>query len=58
MTGSTAKVDKAALGKEYDMTAVVHEEAVHLWLDILDRFGICLQPGNVDLNVEMSDIWV
>lgn len=56
MTGSASEIDKAALGKEYDMTAIVHEEAVDLGLDVLDRFGICFQPGNVDLDVKMSDI--
>lgn len=57
MTGSTSEIDKAALGKEYDMTTVVHKEAVDLGLDVLDRFGICFQPGNIDLDVKMSDVW-
>ena len=58
MAGSTAKVHKAALGEENDVAAVVHEVAVDLGLDILDRFGVGLQPGNVDLDVKMSDVWV
>ena len=56
MAGSTTKVDKAALGKEDNMAAAGHEEAVDLGLDVLDRFGIGFQPGYVDLNVKVSNI--
>ena len=56
MAGSTTKVDKAALGKEDDVAAVVHEVAVDLGLDVLDRFRIGFQPGYVDLNVKVSNI--
>lgn len=56
MTSSTTKIDKAALGEENNVTAAGHEVAVDLGLDVLDRFSILLQPRNVDLNVEMSDI--
>ena len=58
MTGSTPKVDKAAFGEENDVAAVVHEVAVDLGLDVLNRFGIALQPGNVNLDVKMADVWI
>ena len=56
MTSSTTKVDKAAFGEENYVAAAVHEVAVDLGLDVLDRFGILLQPRDVDLDVEMSDV--
>lgn len=58
MTSSTPKVDKAAFGEEDDMAAAVHEVAVDLGLDVLDRFGVALQPSNVNLDVEMSNVWI
>ena len=56
VTGGTAKVDKTTLGEEDDVTAGRHEETVNLGLDVLDRGGVLLQPGNVDLNVEVTDV--
>lgn len=56
VTGGTAKVDQTTLGEEDDVTAGRHEETVNLGLDVLDRGGVLLQPGNVDLNVEVTDV--
>lgn len=56
VTGCTAKVDKTAFGEEDDVTAILHEVAVDLWFNILDGFGIGFQPGDVDFNVEVTDI--
>ena len=56
VTSGTAKVDKTTLGEEDDVTAGRHEETVNLGLDVLDRGGVLLQPGNVDLNVEVTDV--
>lgn len=56
VTGSTAKVDKAALGKEDDVAAAGHEEAVNLGLDVLDRAGVGLEPSNVNLDIEVTDV--
>lgn len=38
------------------MAAAGHEEAVDLGLDILDALGIRLQPGNIDLNIEVANV--
>lgn len=38
------------------MTAVVHEVAVDLGLDAGDRLGVLLEPGNVDFDVEVTDV--
>lgn len=56
VAGGTAKVDKTTLGEEDDVTAGRHEETVNLGLDVLDRGGVLLQPGNVDLNVEVTNV--
>ena len=56
VAGSTAQVDKTTLGQEDNVTTVGHEEAVNLRLDVLDRLGVGLEPGNVNLNVEVTNI--
>ena len=56
MASSTSKVDKATFGEEDDVTATLHEVTVDLGFDILDRLGILLQPGDIDLNVKMANI--
>jgi hypothetical protein len=56
VTSGTAKVDETTLGEEDDVTAGRHEETVDLGLDVLDRGGVLLQPGNVDLNVEVTNV--
>lgn len=56
VAGGTAKVDKTTLGKEDDVAAALHGEAVDLGLDALDRGSVGLEPGNVDLNVEVANV--
>ena len=56
VAGGTAKVNKAALSEEEDVAAVGHEEAVNLGLDALDGLGVGLEPRNVNLDVEMSNV--
>lgn len=56
VTGGTAKVDEAALGKEDDVAAVLHEEAVDLGLDVLARLGVGLQPRDVNLDIEVTNV--
>lgn len=56
VAGGTAKVDETTLGEKDDVTAVGHQEAVNLRLDVLDGLGVLLEPGNVDLNVEVTDV--
>lgn len=56
VASSAAKVDETALSKEDDVAAAGHEEAVDLGLDVLDGRGVGLQPGNVDLNVEVTNV--
>jgi hypothetical protein len=52
-----AQVDESAFGEKNDVAARRHEETVDLGLDVLYGLGVLLQPGNVDFNVEVADIW-
>lgn len=57
VAGGTAKVDQTTLSEEDDVAAVVHEEAVDLGLDVLDRLGVGLEPGNVNLDIEVANVY-
>ena len=52
----TAEVDQTTLGEEDNVAAALHGKAVDLRLDVLDRLGVGLQPGNVDLDVEVTNV--
>lgn len=56
VAGGTAKVDEAALSEEDDVAAVLHEEAVDLGLDVLDGRGVGLQPRDVNLDIEVTNV--
>lgn len=56
VAGGTAKVDQTTLGKEDDVAAVGHQVAVNLGLNVLDGLGVGLEPGNVNLNVEVTNV--
>lgn len=56
VAGGAAKVDETALGEEDDVAAALHGEAVNLGLDALDAGSVGLEPGNVDLNVEVANV--
>lgn len=58
VAGGTAKVDQTTLGKEDDVAAVGHQVAVNLGLNVLDGLGVGLEPGNVNLNVEVTNVCV
>lgn len=55
VAGGTAEVDKTTLSEEDDVLAV-QLVAVNLGLDVLDGLSVGLEPGNVDLNVEMTNV--
>jgi len=56
VAGGAAKVDKTALGEEDDVTARLHGETVDLGLDGDLLGGVGLEPGNIDLNVEVTNV--
>ena len=55
VASGASKVDKTTLSKEDDVAAVGHGEAVDLGLNIRDRLGVRLQPGDVDFNVKVTN---
>ena len=56
VSGSTSQVDETALGEEDDVAAVLHEESVDLGLDVLNAGRVLLQPGNVNLDIEVTNV--
>jgi hypothetical protein len=56
VTGGTSQVDETTLGEEDDVAAVLHQESVDLGLDVLDALGILLQPSDINLNVEVTNV--
>lgn len=57
VAGCAAQVDETTLGKEDDMAAAGHQEAVDLGLDVLNAGGVLLQPSNVNLAVKVTNVW-
>jgi hypothetical protein len=39
------------------VAAALHDESVDLWLDVLDADGVLLQPSNVNLDVEVTNVY-
>lgn len=56
VTGGTAEVDETAISEEDDVAAILHEEAVDLGLDVCDRLGVGAEPGNIDFDIEVTDV--
>jgi len=55
VAGSTAKVDKTALSEKDDVLAV-EAVTVNLGLDVLDGLRVGLQPGDINLDIEVTNI--
>lgn len=55
VTSGTAEVDKTSFSEENDVTFVGHGVTVDLGLHIGDGDGIGLEPGDIDLDVEVTD---
>ena len=56
VAGRAAQVDEAAFREQDDVPSVLHQVAVDLGLDVLDRLGVGFEPGDVDFDVEVSDV--
>jgi hypothetical protein len=56
VTSGASQVDKTTFGEEDDVAAALHQEAVDLGLDVGDRFGVLLEPRNVDFDIEVTDV--
>lgn len=55
VAGGTPEVHKTTLSKQDDMATVGHGVTIDLGLDIDDRFRVGLEPGDIDLDIEMTD---
>ena len=53
---SASEVNKTTFGEEDDVPARWHGEPVDLRLDVHDGLGVLLQPSDVDLNIEVTDV--
>ena len=49
------QVDKTTLSQEDDVAAISHGEAIDLGFDVDNLLGVGLQPGNINLNVKVTD---
>lgn len=49
------KIDETTLSKKDNMFAILHGETINLGLDVDAFLRVRLQPGNVDLNIEMAN---
>lgn len=56
MASGTSQVNETALSEEDNVAAVLHEEAVDLGLDVLNAGRVLLQPGDVNLDIEVTDV--
>ena len=52
---NSPQVDETTLGQENDVAAALHGVAVDLRLDVDGLLGVRLQPGDIDLNIEVAD---
>lgn len=58
MASGASQVNETSLSQEDDVAAVLHEVTVDLGLDVLDTGGILLQPSNVNLNIEVTNVYM
>lgn len=56
VAGGAAQVDETTLSQQNDVAAVLHQVTVDLGLDVLDALGVGLEPGDVDLDVEVANV--
>jgi len=55
VTSGTTQVDQSTLSQQDDVTTV-QQVSVDLRLDVDNRLGVGLQPSNVNLNVEVTNV--
>ena len=56
VTGTASQVDETTLGEQDDVSARLHGVSVDLGLDLDGLGGVLLQPGDVNLNIEVTDV--
>jgi len=55
MAGGAAQIDKATLGKEYDVVAVRHGIAIDLGFDVDLVLCVSLKPSHIDFDIKVAD---
>jgi hypothetical protein len=56
MTSSASQVDETALSEKDNVATILHQETVDLRLDVLNTLGVLLQPSNVNLDIEVTNV--
>jgi hypothetical protein len=56
VSGSTSQIDETSFGEEDDVTTILHKKSVDLGLDILYAGSVLLQPSDIDLDIEVTNI--
>src|SRR5690606_21818104 len=57
MTGGAPEVHEATARQHDDLLPIGEDEVIHLRLDVLlPNVGVVLEPGHVDLAVEVADV--
>jgi len=56
VSSSASEVNETTIGEEDDVPARCHGVPVDLGLDVYDGRGVLLQPSDVNLNVEVTDV--
>lgn len=57
VTGGTSQVDETALSQQNNTPAALHVEAIDLWLDRNGLDGVCLEPGNINFAIEVTNVY-
>jgi hypothetical protein len=55
VAGGASEVDETTLSKQDDMATIRHGETINLGLDIDDGLRVGLEPGNIDLDIEVTN---
>jgi len=57
VTGGTSQVDETALSQQNNTSAALHVEAIDLWLNRNGLDGVCLEPGNINFAIEVTNVY-
>jgi len=56
VASGTSEVNETTLSEENDVTPTLHEITVNLGLNVLYAGSVLLQPGNINLDIEVANI--
>jgi len=58
VASGASQVNETSLSEKDDVAAGLHEVTVDLRLDVLDASSVLLQPSNVNLDIEVTNVWL